>query len=86
MPVEPGLERAALRAPPAGGDKALGDIALAAAVVGSIDREAEGGVAVRERARDMIIHPSGIAAHIELIEAQRIGRCFGEILQARIAH
>ena len=69
-----GLERAALHPAPAGGDEALGDVALAPAVMGGVDGEAERRVAVGDGALDVIVDPGLVAAHIELVEPQRIGR------------
>ena len=69
-----GLERAALHAPPPGGHEALGDVALAPAVVGGVDGQAERRVAVLDGARDVVVDPGVVAAHIELVEAQRVGR------------
>src|SRR5262249_20797787 len=73
-PAERGLKPGARPPPAAGGDKALGDIALAAAVVRDIDGEAEAGIAVRNRALDVVVDPGGIAAHVELKEPARV-RC-----------
>ena len=69
-----GLERAALHAAPAGGHEALGDVALAPAVMGGVDGQAERRIAVRDGALDMVVDPGLVAAHIELVEAQRVGR------------
>jgi hypothetical protein len=84
-PVERHLDSRPVDAAPAGGDVALGEIALAAAVMGGVDGEAERGVAVRDRALDMIVDPGFVAAHIELEDAQRIGRRLGDVFEAGIA-
>ena len=84
-PVERGLERAALHPPPSGGDEALGDVAFAPAVVRDVNGEAEAGIAVGNRALDVIVHPPRITAHVELIEPQRIGCRCREVLEAGVA-
>ena len=71
-PVEPGLERAVLHAAPAGGHEALGEIALAPAVMGGVNGQTERRIAMRDRALDVVVDPSLVAAHIELIETQRV--------------
>ena len=76
---------AVLHPPASGGDEALGDVALAPAVVRGVDREGERRIAVLDRALDMVVHPVGVAAHVKLIEAQRIGRDPGELFEPRIA-
>jgi hypothetical protein len=50
-----------------------------------VDGEAERGVAVRHRALDMIVDPGLIAAHVELVEPQRVGRRCCQLLQPGIA-
>ncbi len=47
--------------------------------------QAERGVAVRNRALDVIVDPGLVAAHIELKEAQRIGRRRRQIFEPGIA-
>ncbi len=84
-PVERGLEGAALHPPPPGGHEALGDVALAPAVMGGVDGQAERRVAVRDGALDVIVDPGLVAAHVELKEAQRIGRRRGQLLEPGIA-
>jgi len=44
-----------LHPPPPGGHEALGDVALAPAVMRRVDGEAERGIAVRNGALDMIV-------------------------------
>ena len=85
LPVEPGLERAVLHPAPPGGDEALGDVALAPAVVRGVDRQREARVAVLDGALDVIVDPVGVAAHIELVEPQRVGRDLGKLFEARVA-
>src|SRR5262249_4585847 len=55
VPVERGLKRAALHAAATGGDEALGNVALAPAVMGGIDGEAEARIAVGDRAFHVIV-------------------------------
>src|SRR5262249_54491025 len=69
-PVEPGLERAALHTPAAGGHESLGNVALAPAVVRGIDGEAEGGIAMGNGSFHVIVDPGHVAAHIQLKEPQ----------------
>ena len=76
----------ALHAPPAGGDKSLGDVALAPAIVRGVDRKAEGCVAGRDGTLGVIVYPPRIAAYVELVKAQRFRRGGGELLQPRIAN
>jgi len=47
--------------------------------------ECERGIAVRDGARDMVVDPGLVAADIELVEPQRVGRGLGEVLEAWIA-
>src|SRR5947209_4340680 len=54
-PVQPLLEVAAGRADTAGADIALGDIALAPAVMRGVDRQAEGAVSACDGAADAIL-------------------------------
>ena len=84
-PVERGLEGAALHPPPPGGHEALGDVALAPAVVRGVDGQAERGVAVGDGALDMVVDPGLVAAHIELKEPQRVGRRRRQVLEPGIA-
>src|SRR5262249_9435971 len=84
-PVERRLEGAALHASSPRGHEALGDVALAPAVMGGVDGQAERGIAVRDRALDVIVDPGFVAAHVELEEAQRIGRRGREIFEPGIA-
>src|SRR5579883_890405 len=64
----------------------LGDVALAPAVDRGVDRDAEGRVMVRNRARDVIVDPGLIAAHVKLEDAKAVGRFFRNPLEARLAH
>src|SRR5438270_3386088 len=66
LPVEAGLEGAALDPAAARGDEALGDVALAPAVMGGIDGKTESRIVVLDCALHMIIYPGGVAPHIEL--------------------
>ena len=50
-----------------------------------VDGEAERRVAVRDRALDMVVDPGVVAAHIELEDAQRIGRRLRHLLEPGIA-
>ncbi len=68
-----------------GGDVALGEIALAPAVMGGVDGEAKRGIAVLDRALDVIVGPGGVAAHIELEHAQAVGRGLGDVFEAGVA-
>src|SRR6202030_29297 len=85
-PVERGLELAARRPPAPGYDMALGDVALAPAVDRGVDGEAEGAVAVRDRARRVVVDPGLVAAHIKLEEAQRVRGGLRDLLEAGLAH
>src|SRR5207237_1354975 len=51
-----------------------GEVALAPAVVGGVDGDAEGGVAVVRRAPDVVVHPGVVAPHIELVDAEVVRR------------
>ena len=84
-PIEGSLVFAAGRAAAAAGDVALGEIALAPAVMGGVDREAERAVVLRHRAFDIIVDPGFVAAHIELEHAQRIGLGLGDRFETGIA-
>ena len=75
MPVKRRLKCAAFHAPPAGGDVALGKIALAPAVMGSVDGEAEARVTACDGPLHMVIDPRGVTAHVKLIKAQGRGNC-----------
>src|SRR5262245_65910576 len=70
-PVERRLEGAALHPPPSRGHEALGDVALAPAVMRGIDGQAERGIAMRNRALDVIVDPGLVAAHVALVETER---------------
>ena len=85
VPIERGLEGTALHPPPSGGHEAFGDIALAPAVMGGIDGETERCITVRNGALDVIVNPSLVAAHVQLINAQRIGRRHRQLLESGIA-
>ena len=50
-----------------------------------VDRDAKRRVFVFDRAFDMVVGPSGVAADVELEHAQRIGRRLGNLFEARIA-
>ena len=65
---------------------AFRQIALAPAVVGGIDREAERAVARCDGTFRHVVDPGGIAARVELIDAQGLGRRLRYGLQARLAH
>ncbi len=64
---------------------ALGDIALAPAVMGGIHCQAEHAVFVGDGALDMIVDPGCVATHIKLEHPQRVGRGFCNVLKAGIA-
>src|SRR5262249_54103358 len=70
VPVEPGLIREAGRALPPRLDVAGGDVALAPAVRGRVDGEAEGRVSVIARALDVIVDPGVVAANVQLEDAE----------------
>jgi hypothetical protein len=84
-PIERRLEFPAGHATAAAGDKALGNVTLAAAVMGGIDRQAEGRVLAGDGALDKGVDPAGVAAHIELKHAQCAGRGLSHSLQPGIA-
>ena len=65
---------------------ALRQVALAPAVEGGVDGEAERGVAGGDGVLGLCIGPVGIAAYVELIDAQRLGCCPRHGLQTRFAH
>ena len=73
-PVERRLELAAGRAPAAGHDMALGEVALAPAVDRGVDGEAEGDIFIGDGAGDEIVDPGLVAADIELEDPRRVGR------------
>ena len=85
-PVERRLEVAARGAAAAEHRVALGDVAFASAVDRGIDRQAEPRIAMSSGTGDMVVNPGIVAAHIELEDAQRIGRSRRDLLQARLAH
>ena len=85
LPIERCLEFAARGAPAPAGDMALGDVALAPAVMGGVDGETEHAVLVGDGAGHMVVDPGRIAAHIELEHAQRVGRRLGDPFEAGIA-
>src|ERR1700719_1329159 len=66
LPIERLLELAARGAAPSAGDVALGDVALAPAVMGGIDGETEHVVLGGDGAGDVIVDPGRVAPHIEL--------------------
>ena len=84
-PVEARLRNAVLHPAPAGGDEALGDVALAPAVMRGVDGERKGGIAMLDRARDMIVDPGRVAADIELVEPQRRGRGSRQLFEPGLA-
>src|SRR5260370_33473187 len=45
---------------------ALGDVALAPGIAVGVDGETEGGVALLDRAADMIVDPGRVAPHVKL--------------------
>src|SRR5216683_383604 len=63
---------------------ALGNVALAPAVAVGVDGQAEGGVALVDRAPDMIIDPGRIAAHVKLEDAEPVGRGLGGLAEPRL--
>ena len=65
-PGEARLEMVGRRAAPRRRLVALGEVALAAAVVVEVDGEAERDVAVGDGALDMVVDPARVAAHVEL--------------------
>jgi hypothetical protein len=73
-------------APPAGGDEALGNIALAPAVDRGIDRQAERGISIGDRAADMIVDERLVAADVQLIKACGVGRGLRNLLEPRLAN
>ena len=85
-PVEPLLEVAAGSAQTAFADVAFGDIAFAAAVMRGVDGKTKGGVAACDRARDAIFDKGVVAPDIELVDAQRIRRGLGDLLEPRLRH
>src|SRR5580698_4904198 len=85
-PIQPLLEVAAGSAQAAFADVAFGDIALAAAVMRGVDSQAERGVAAGDRARDAIFDKGVVTPDIELIDAQRVRRGLGDLLQSRLRH
>src|SRR5262249_47376509 len=54
-PIQPLLETAAGRPDPAFAHIALGDVALAPAVMRGVDRETKGGIAAGDRAADPVL-------------------------------
>ena len=62
-------------------DMPFGDVALAPAVVRSVDGQKERRIAVPDRALDMVVDPGIVAADVELIDAQRLGRGLGHFFQ-----
>src|SRR6202000_2649642 len=83
-PVQALLEVAAGRTQTAFADIALGDVALAPAVMGGVDGQAERAIAVLDRAADAVLDEGVIAAHVELIHPQRVRCGFGDLFQARL--
>ena len=65
---------------------ALGDVALAPAVAVGVDGQAERGVALVDRAADMIVDPGRIAPHIKLEDAEPVGRGLGGLVEPRLRH
>ena len=88
LPIEGFLKVTSARPPPAAGDVALGDVALAPAVMRGVDGQAERRVFVGDGARDEIVDPGGVAAHVELKDTQGVWRSLGTdaTLKTRIAH
>ncbi len=84
-PVERHLEFAPRGAAASAGGVALGEIALAPAVMRGIDGNAESRVAVRHRALDIIVDPRLVAAHIELEHARRVRRGLGDPFETGVA-
>jgi len=68
-----------------GGDKALGEIALAPTVVRGVDREAERGIAAGHRPVDVVLDKGIVAADIELKNTQGVGRCSRDLLETGVA-
>src|SRR5712692_3743575 len=63
---------------------ALGDVALAPAVAVGVDGQAEGRVALVDRAADVMVDPGRIAAHIELEDPEPVGRGLGGLVETRL--
>ena len=85
-PIERRLELPPAGAAAAAGDVALGNVALAPAVMGGVDRQTKRRVFVGDGAFDEIVDPGGVAAHVELKDAQRIRRRLCHAFESRIAH
>ena len=85
-PVERRLVRAARHAAAPARHETLGDVALAPGVDRGVDGEKKSDVSVVDGARDMIVDPIRIAAHIKLKQPRRVGRDFRHSFEARIAH
>src|SRR3974377_165783 len=80
-PLKPSLEVTTGRAKAAFPHVTLGDVALAPAVMSGVDGEAECCIAVGDGATDAVFDKGVVAANIELINPQRIGRCLSDFLQ-----
>src|SRR5487761_1241827 len=50
----------------------LGDVALAPAVAVGVDRQAKGVIALVDGASDMVVDPSGVAAHVKLEDLEAV--------------
>ena len=61
------------------------DVAFAAAVERAVHGEAKRREAVVARARDPVVHPVGVAAHVELKHAQCVCGC-GSGFETRLTH
>ena len=85
-PFQSLLEVAAGGADTAFADVSLGDIAFAPAVMCGVDGQAERGIAIINRAADDVFDKGVVAADIELIDAERIGRGLGGRLKSRLGH
>ena len=67
-------------------DEPARQVPLSPAVVGAVDGQAERGIAVIDRPADNILDKGVVAADIELIDTERIGRGLGRRLQPRLGH
>ncbi len=72
LPVEPRLVDAGVADPHPAALVALGDVALAPAVAVGVDGQAEGVVAVVDRAADMVVDPGLVAAHVKLKDLEPV--------------
>ena len=85
-PVELRLVDAGVAGAHAAAQVALGDVALAPAIAVGVDGQAEGVVALVNRAADMVVDPVGVAAHVKLEDLEAVAGGLRGLVQTGMRH